>query len=710
MTLTLDVLGRVPRTLEEFRDVHHTRDQVAEFARIEPDQVTVEGFDVLLAHLRKWLYPGVSGPSDRARLVSMAGEVRRSAYVGSLARRYRVSTEKFDYVAMMFRPTPDRREYEQLPNGVHWFPDPTVPANDPGLLAARARAASPTHRARVVAYASADPGSTSGLSWGGQALWREDLIGEDGRLIVVMADGAEDQLRRLDDLPQQPAWRLASPGAGVVMVSTGRGFVHPPAGYAVGLHGSRLALFPDNDPPPDMSSWPATTIRRLAVVGAVPAEVVEKFLHDLAIDVMPEIATTQRLASATRTTSGARYLRHGAIVEIHRNDLTRTQALKYVEVIEHEVSNARETHLPRRVSVVFPLDTVPAELAGAVVPVNSFGQDTPGQTTTQVRLRHPGPLIHRLPASTVPGLDALPDSQPTRATNEDPTPWPANRPMAADAAELAGARGDTSRSDQIRLNRRLDQAAVSRAYPFLGDVNPRRNEGGDYTTTCVLAGIAGALSIREGVGHQVPPTGPMPVADLANFAGRRLVAVDGYDTVLEGMHEAGPGAHGLLVVRGQDDQIAHVLNVHHHPELGVVALDFAERQLASGPRVPARLQFVLTDAGEGVLPPALQSPRLGENRPSQAEVRLVSRPNSSTGSRCVNWLWTRWSPPRRSSPAVSTSPVPIPPRTTRSVPCFPSCPAGPWWPSTATPINSWSATASPALRRSPRRYCAWDRS
>ncbi|MCZ4101416.1 toxin glutamine deamidase domain-containing protein [Streptomyces sp. H39-C1] len=134
---------------------------------------------------------------------------------------------------------------------------------------------------------------------------------------------------------------------------------------------------------------------------------------------------------------------------------------------------------------------------------------------------------------------------------------------------------------------------VERHYPWLPGVNPFRDTIEQARTNCLLTAIATDLSLSEGVGHQAPPSELSPAHDLANYRDRPPVTVTSYAEVVAAMHQAGPGARGMVVVGTAGDPVAHVFNVVHD-ENGVVLLDGQTGRLADLPPAPDRLEFLPT--------------------------------------------------------------------------------------------------------------------
>lgn len=80
-------------------------------------------------------------------------------------------------------------------------------------------------------------------------------------------------------------------------------------------------------------------------------------------------------------------------------------------------------------------------------------------------------------------------------------------------------------------------------------------------TNCVLAAIGVDMSLSDDAGHgyQVPPSGPMALTDLVNYADRGFVAST-VGAVRAGLATAGPRARGFVVFEGAGERPAHVVN------------------------------------------------------------------------------------------------------------------------------------------------------
>ncbi|WP_233559146.1 TcdA/TcdB catalytic glycosyltransferase domain-containing protein [Micromonospora radicis] len=110
---------------------------------------------------------------------------------------------------------------------------------------------------------------------------------------------------------------------------------------------------------------------------------------------------------------------------------------------------------------------------------------------------------------------------------------------------------------------------------WLAGVNPLREEGGDFLTNCVLAAMATdmALQDRGQFRYQVPPSGPLALADLVSYANdsargrgadqvRLGFVASTAGTLRDGLADAAPWSRGFVVVDGDGpDRPAHVVNV-----------------------------------------------------------------------------------------------------------------------------------------------------
>ncbi|MET9886700.1 toxin glutamine deamidase domain-containing protein [Streptomyces sp. NPDC006430] len=134
---------------------------------------------------------------------------------------------------------------------------------------------------------------------------------------------------------------------------------------------------------------------------------------------------------------------------------------------------------------------------------------------------------------------------------------------------------------------------VARDYPWLGEVNPYRDSNPEARTNCLLTAIATDLSLAEGVGHQAPPSDASPAEHLANYQGRPPLPVTSYAQLTDLMHQAGPGARGMVVIGAAGDPVAHVVNVVHDGDR-VVFLDGQTGGLARLASAPDRLELLPT--------------------------------------------------------------------------------------------------------------------
>ncbi|MEV0128432.1 toxin glutamine deamidase domain-containing protein [Dactylosporangium sp. NPDC050688] len=173
---------------------------------------------------------------------------------------------------------------------------------------------------------------------------------------------------------------------------------------------------------------------------------------------------------------------------------------------------------------------------------------------------------------------------------------------------------------------------VPTRFEWIGDVNPYRGLGLDFETNCVLTAIGTDMSLAAGVGHQVPPEGHLPVAQLERYAGRPLVEAASYAAVRDVIAAAGPGARGIVVVTGEGSRISHVINVTRTADGKVVFLDGQRGGLAHGPANPVRLRFVATTDGVGlpVAPAATHTPATVPPHQDLAGADLTSTNLTST--------------------------------------------------------------------------------
>ena len=99
----------------------------------------------------------------------------------------------------------------------------------------------------------------------------------------------------------------------------------------------------------------------------------------------------------------------------------------------------------------------------------------------------------------------------------------------------------------------------------------------------MLTAIATDMSMRENEGFQAPPELASPVAQLATYAGRPLVDVDGYAAVRAALRSSPVGSRGIVVITSVGDTVSHAVNVVHHAPGVVVFLDGSIGASAKGP-------------------------------------------------------------------------------------------------------------------------------
>jgi hypothetical protein len=112
----------------------------------------------------------------------------------------------------------------------------------------------------------------------------------------------------------------------------------------------------------------------------------------------------------------------------------------------------------------------------------------------------------------------------------------------------AGA--DNPADPRIEIWARPRSDLVAEEYPWLGDVNPYRVEGGDFWTNCVLSSIAVDMTLETGDPHQAPGTTDEHDEFVYNWArshNRPFIRVEGgFPAVIEVMTAAPPGARALI--------------------------------------------------------------------------------------------------------------------------------------------------------------------
>ncbi|WP_157441297.1 actin cross-linking domain-containing toxin, partial [Actinoplanes awajinensis] len=180
----------------------------------------------------------------------------------------------------------------------------------------------------------------------------------------------------------------------------------------------------------------------------------------------------------------------------------------------------------------------------------------------------------------------------------------ANQPGATVGSQSATS-SHTEAEDQLR----------DTDYPFLLDVNPLRDQGGELTTNCYVAAIATDMSLASGGIDRFQAGGAVasPSEFLANYAGRPLDTVRDLDQVRDILTAAGPGARGIVTVQRMDGT-GHAFNVVHDHN-GVVFLDGQAGHFAALDPAYPRISLVSTGDREfpsaGLETPAAPGPLVG---------------------------------------------------------------------------------------------------
>ncbi|WP_157441301.1 actin cross-linking domain-containing toxin, partial [Actinoplanes awajinensis] len=152
-------------------------------------------------------------------------------------------------------------------------------------------------------------------------------------------------------------------------------------------------------------------------------------------------------------------------------------------------------------------------------------------------------------------------------------------------------------------------------YPFLLDVNPLRDQGGELTTNCYVAAIATDMSLATGGIDRFQAGGAVasPSQYLANYAGRPLDTVRDLDQIRDILTTAGPGARGIITVQRRDGS-GHAFNVVHDHN-GVVFLDGQSGHFADLDDSYTRISLVSTGdhafPAAGLETPAVPGPLVG---------------------------------------------------------------------------------------------------
>ncbi|MEV5384472.1 toxin glutamine deamidase domain-containing protein [Streptomyces sp. NPDC052721] len=216
------------------------------------------------------------------------------------------------------------------------------------------------------------------------------------------------------------------------------------------------------------------------------------------------------------------------------------------------------------------------------------------------------------------------------------------------------ARSDTAslmRGGEAPFGVRIVSADAGQALPlkyeWLDRVNPYREQGGEFTTNCVLTAIAVDMSLADpdGATYQAPPSdlGVQGRPDgevsglrnyLANYRDRDPDPVAGPADVVKAMSQAPLGARGMVVVEDDDGELAHVINVMRDDN-GVVFLDGQAGALAPVPShavsflpttdgIPGFPLLRETDAGEPMTRRAPLGAPLGGLRENPTAVSSVA--------------------------------------------------------------------------------------
>jgi hypothetical protein len=140
--------------------------------------------------------------------------------------------------------------------------------------------------------------------------------------------------------------------------------------------------------------------------------------------------------------------------------------------------------------------------------------------------------------------------------------------------------------------------AFAEQYGWLEAVNPYRAKGGESTTNCLLTSIATDSTLKDKWAgddfvHVAPPSAKSPPDHLTNYGGRSAETATGYQPIVDAMAAAGPGARGMVSVKGRGAGHAHVFNVFHDSH-GVVFLDGQTGRHADLPADFQTLQFLPT--------------------------------------------------------------------------------------------------------------------
>ncbi|GID32212.1 hypothetical protein [Paractinoplanes brasiliensis] len=124
----------------------------------------------------------------------------------------------------------------------------------------------------------------------------------------------------------------------------------------------------------------------------------------------------------------------------------------------------------------------------------------------------------------------------------------------------------------------VNPAAVGLSW--LSGVNKWRDEGGEFTTNCVLAAMGTDMSLqsRGEIHHQVPPSEPLTLIDLINYANDPERGVprpaDGFrpvhtttDAVRQALAESEPGERGVVIIPDGSGHVVNAVRLEDGPAL-----------------------------------------------------------------------------------------------------------------------------------------------
>jgi hypothetical protein len=137
----------------------------------------------------------------------------------------------------------------------------------------------------------------------------------------------------------------------------------------------------------------------------------------------------------------------------------------------------------------------------------------------------------------------------------------------------------------VTVSVRSRASLIRESYPWLPQINPYHQRGGEFATNCLLAAIAVDRALATGEVWQIPPTGPQLLESIDSYAPDRPRYLTTLSMALAAMSASPADARGMLIFRRRNSTMQHIVNIVNDPRLGVTLLD---GQAGGGP--PAHLQ------------------------------------------------------------------------------------------------------------------------